>query len=121
VNLDAPFLFIASMDVDPIKEELFNRVYDDEHVHNLAQVPGVISIARYERQELRMFLGGTIQRMKSTHPKYHAIYQLESPDVLTSEVWRDAVEKGRWPQEIRPFTSNRQHLLARRLPSYSSG
>ena len=36
------YLFTASMDVDPEKEELFNEVYDTEHVPMLSKVPGVI-------------------------------------------------------------------------------
>ena len=30
----AKYLFIASMDVEPEKEALFNEVYDTEHVRN---------------------------------------------------------------------------------------
>jgi hypothetical protein len=32
-------VFIASMDVAPDKEALFNEVYDTEHVPNLLKVP----------------------------------------------------------------------------------
>ena len=44
-------------------------------------------------------------------PKYSAIYELESADVLVSEDWAKAVDSGRWPGEVRPFTSNRRHVL----------
>ena len=37
----ATYLMIASMDVDPEHEDLFNEVYDTEHVPFLSQVPGV--------------------------------------------------------------------------------
>ncbi|MCH7796137.1 MAG: hypothetical protein IH900_13510, partial [Proteobacteria bacterium] len=40
------YLFIASMDVEPDKEALFNEVYDTEHVPNLLKVPGVLSVTR---------------------------------------------------------------------------
>ena len=40
------YLFIASMDVEPEKEALFNEVYDHEHVPNLMKVPGVLAITR---------------------------------------------------------------------------
>jgi hypothetical protein len=46
-------------------------------------------------------------------PAYTAIYELESPDVLASEAWGKAVEAGRWPAEVRPFTTNRRHVLAK--------
>ena len=34
------YLFIASMDVESEQEDLFNEVYDKEHVPNLLTVPG---------------------------------------------------------------------------------
>jgi hypothetical protein len=33
--IKSKYLFVASMDVDPAKEALFNEVYDTEHVPNL--------------------------------------------------------------------------------------
>ena len=44
------YLFTASMDVDPEKEDLFNEVYDTEHVPLLSTVPGVISVQRLVSQ-----------------------------------------------------------------------
>ena len=40
------YLYIASMDVQPDKEALFNEVYDTEHVPNLLKVPGVRAVTR---------------------------------------------------------------------------
>ena len=37
--------------------------------------------------------------------------EIEDPQVLQSPQWAEAVERGRWPSEVRPHTSNRQHLL----------
>lgn len=106
------YLMIASMDVDPEHEALFNEVYDTEHVPFLTQVPGVLSIKRYQRQELTMNIGGTRQTIRhENEPKYTAIYEIESPDVLTSEAWNQAVEKGRSPTQVRPYTKNRRHIL----------
>jgi hypothetical protein len=31
--------------------------------------------------------------------------------VLLSKEWAAAAEKGRWPSEVRPFTSNRHHVV----------
>ncbi len=107
----APYLMVASMDVDPKREDLFNEVYDKEHVPNLIRVPGVLSVVRYKRVELTMSIAGEVRVMPSSQPKYHAIYELERPDALVSDSWADAVEVGRWPTEIRPFTRNRQHTL----------
>ena len=108
----AKYLMIASMDVDPEHEAIFNEVYEQEHVPYLSEVPGVLSIKRYERQELAMNIGGERKSIRiENEPKYTAIYELTSPDVLTSEAWDKAVEKGRWPSRVRPYTKNRRHVL----------
>jgi hypothetical protein len=111
----SPYLFIASMDVEPEREELFNEVYDQEHVPSLAMVKGVIGVGRYERVALTMALSGRLQRVDPTQPKYHAVYELEGPEVIQSDAWSLAVEAGRWPGSVRPFTRNRQHLLIKRI------
>ena len=55
---ETKYLFTASMDVDADREDLFNEVYDKEHVPLLEQVPGVIAVARFKKQELSMMIGG---------------------------------------------------------------
>ncbi len=110
--IEAKYLFIASMDVAPEKEALFNEVYDQEHVPLLLKVPGVISVTRLEIEPLTLSIGGERQTIVAEgEPKYSAIYEIESPDVLVSEAWAEAVEVGRWPAEVRPYTSNRRHVL----------
>lgn len=108
-------LLIASMDIDTDHEELFNRIYDEEHVPNLLRVPGVTRVSRYVREDLTMSLGGAVQRIATPSPKYHAIYEITGPDVLVSNQWAEAVETGRWPRDVRPFTKNRQHVLLRAI------
>ena len=54
------YLFVASMDVDPEKEDLFNEVYDTEHVPNLLKVPGVHRSIRAGVSEKRQ--GGATAR-----------------------------------------------------------
>jgi len=111
----SPYLFIASMDVDPDREMLFNEIYDQEHVPSLAMVKGVLGVGRYERIDLTMALQGRLQQVEQTQPKYHAVYELASPDVVQSDAWSVAVEAGRWPKAVRPFTTNRQHILMKRI------
>ena len=106
------YLFIASMDVDPEKEARFNNVYNTEHCPLLSKVPGVVSVARFETQKLTMIIGGETRTIVvENEPKHHALYELESPEVLTSLDWRDAVDAGRWPEQVRPYTRNRRHTL----------
>ena len=50
-------------------------------------------------------------RVAEGEPRYTAVYEIESPEVLTSEAWSKAVEAGRWPSEVRPYTRNRRHVL----------
>ena len=52
--------------------------------------------------------------MVENEPKYTALYEIESPQVLTSEAWSKAVDSGRWPAAVRPFTQNRRHVLYQR-------
>ena len=111
------YAFIVSMDVAPEKEALFNEVYDREHVPNLLTVPGVIAVARFKREELTLSIGGERKRIViEGEPRYSALYEVESPEVLVSDAWAKAVEQGRWPGEVRPFTRNRRHVLYRRMP-----
>ena len=106
------YLFTASMDVAPDRETLFNEVYDTEHVPSLMEVPGVVSVARFKTQELTMLIGGERRTVVlDDQPSYSAAYEIESPDVLVTEAWGRAVEAGRWPDQVRPHTTNRRHVL----------
>ena len=114
--LTTRYLFSAAMDVEPGKEAIFNEVYDREHVPNLLTVPGVVSVARVRKRELTLVLGGERKTIViEGEPVYNAFYELESPDVLTTKAWAEAVEKGRWPAQVRPHTKNRRHVLYERL------
>ena len=108
----AKYLFIASMDVDPAKEALFNEVYDTEHIPELLKVPGCLAVSRSTLAPLKMSIGGEVKTVVAEgEPKYSAIYELENAEVLTSPAWAAAVEKGRWPAQVRPHTRNRRHTL----------
>jgi hypothetical protein len=101
------------MDVARDKEDLFNDVYDREHIPNLLEVPGVLAVTRARSEPFALSIGGERKEMPAASPRYTAIYEVESPDVLASGAWAQAVEAGRWPGEVRPFTSNRRHALAK--------
>ena len=105
-------IFIASMDVDPEKEALFNEVYDFEHIPLILKVPGVLSARRLRSAPLTLSIGGERKSIPAEgEPRYSAIYELASADVLTSDAWAKAVDAGRWPSEVRPYTRNRRHRL----------
>ncbi len=104
--INSKYVFIASMDVDPDKEDLFNEVYDTEHIPNLLKVPGVQAVMRLKGEPFAMSIGGTHEG-----PRYSAVYEIDRPEVLTSREWAEAVEAGRWPKNVRPYTRNRRHAL----------
>jgi len=114
--LQTRYLFTASMDVEPAQEKLFNEVYDTEHVPLLLKVSGVIAVARLKKTTLTMIIGGEKKTIVAENePTYSATYEIESPDVLTSVPWGAAVDQGRWPGQVRPFTKNRRHVLYQRI------
>ena len=115
--IQTKYIFSAAMDVEPEKEALFNEVYDKEHVPLLLKVPGVVSVARFKKQEVTLLIGGERKTVVfEEEPAYNAIYEIESPEVLVSDAWGKAVDQGRWPGQVRPYTKNRKHILYRRIP-----
>ena len=104
------------MDIDSEKEELFNEVYETEHIPALLSVPGVNSIFRTVSEPFSMIMGGVENKINlEEEPKYSAYYEIDSPEVLVSKEWAEAVEVGRWPTEIRPFTTNLRQVLRKIL------
>ncbi|HKU94456.1 MAG TPA: hypothetical protein VJR58_04220 [Vineibacter sp.] len=107
------YLFIVSMDVEPSKEALFNEVYG-EHIGFILKVAGVRGVSRAKTEPAAVMIGGEKKPLTGDGmPTYTAIYELDSPDVLLSQAWQDAVEAGRWATEVRPYTKNRHHVLRR--------
>ena len=92
------YLYLAMMDVEEHKEALFNELYETEHIPQLMSVPGVINVTRYKTSA-------------EEHPQYLAIYEIERPDILTSEAFWKEADRGRWISEVRPYTYNK-HLSA---------
>src|SRR5260370_40835306 len=105
------------MGLDPAQERLFNEVYDREHVPSLLTVPGVVAVSRYELQPLTMSIGGQPKTIVIENaPKYGALYEIESPDVLISESWAKGVEQERGPAQEGADPRNHQPALYRRPP-----
>ncbi|WP_027520601.1 DUF4286 family protein [Bradyrhizobium sp. Ec3.3] len=112
--IQSRFVLIASMDVDPAHEDLFNEVYDGEHVPHLLKVPGVHSVTRVKGVPFAFAIANGIKDMPAPEPVYTAIYEIDHPDVLKSAEWAKAVEAGRWASEVRPNTRNRHHAVYER-------
>ncbi len=97
--INSKYLFVASMDVDPDKEALFNEVYDTEHIPNLLKVPGVHAVTRIKGEPFAVSIGGAEQQIAHEGPRYSAMYEIDGPHVLVSPAWAQAVEAGplAWP------------------------
>ncbi|MBP2672568.1 MAG: hypothetical protein H6Q85_2634 [candidate division NC10 bacterium] len=110
------YIFSAAMDVEADKDALFNEVYDKEHVPLLLKVPGVVAVARFKKQEVTLVIGGERKTIVvENEPTYNALYEIEGPEVLVSDAWAKAVDHGRWPGQVRPFTKNRRHVLYQKM------
>jgi hypothetical protein len=59
---------MVSMDVLPEKEDLFNEVYDQEHVPNLLEVLGVLSAVRVRSEPFAISIGGERKEMRPPAP-----------------------------------------------------
>ena len=110
--IESAYVLVVSMDVERGHEDAFNEIYDTEHIPYLLEVPGVRSAKRIKGQAFSMFLGGEVKEMPAPRPVWSAVYEIDSPDVLTSDAWKEAVERGRWPS-IRPHTSTRSAVVYR--------
>jgi hypothetical protein len=114
--IETRYLFSVSMDVGREKEALFNEVYDTEHVPLILSVPGVVAAARFKSQPVTLIIGGQRRTIAmENEPRYQALYELDSPEVLLSPAWAKVVDEGRWPDQVRPHTKNRRHVMLERI------
>ena len=92
-------LLLFMTDIDPALEDEFNRWYEEEHLAERMAIPGFITARRFQAIE-----GG---------PKYLAIYDLESPDVLQSAPYRRVIGPGKsaWSRRMEPlFVNGRRNV-----------
>lgn len=87
-------LLLMMTDIDPANEEDFNRWYEEEHLAERMAIPGFVNARRFQAIE-----GG---------PKYLALYDLESPEVLQSAPYRHIVGPGKspWTGRLEPQFRN---------------
>ena len=101
----APYIYLVQMDIPAEHEAAFNRIYDTEHVPEILKVPGVRACTRYALENTN----------RDGMPRYLAVYELESADVMKTPAWSAASEKGDWAPKVRPHTTNRSHTVMRRI------
>ena len=101
----ADYLYIVQMDIPADKEADFNRIYDTQHVPNITTVPGVSGCTRFKLESADV----------DGVPTYLALYDIDSPDIPQSAAWVAESDKGDWASQIRPHTSNRTHLIFKKV------
>ena len=80
-------IFLVYTDIDPQHEAEFNDWYNTEHLPELLAVPGILAAARYEAVK-----GG---------PKYLAVYEIESTDVLQTPAFKNR-PRTPWGERVSP-------------------
>ncbi len=91
-------VYVVRMDVDPEHEDVFNDLYDNEHIPALLKVPGVRAATRYKTSDPDV-------------PRYLALYEVDNADVPTSAAFRGASDSGEWPTKVRPHCKNRSRVV----------
>src|SRR6266851_1082125 len=99
------YVYVVQMDIPQHLEAEFNRIYDEDHVPTILKVPGVRSCTRYRLDH------STIPTM----PRYLAIYEVDSAEIVNSPAWQEASDLGEWKPKIRPRTTNRQHSVFQKI------
>jgi hypothetical protein len=87
-------LLLVMADIDPAVEGDFNQWYEQEHLPERMALPGFLRARRFTAIE--------------GSPKYLALYDLESPEVLNSEAYRHMVGAGKtaWTRRTEPQFKN---------------
>ena len=101
----ADYIYLVQMDIPSELEDEFNRIYDTQHVPNITKAPGVHGCYRY-RLESADVVGVA---------RYAAVYEIDDPNVPQTDGWKAESEKGDWPSKIRPHTTNRSHMVFKRI------
>lgn len=97
---EAPYHYVVATDVDPEHEAELNHWYQTEHMPGLAALAGTVHCAR-----LRSLDGA---------PRYHACYDLKSPESLDSAEWL-ALRHTPWASRVRPHFRNPRRIMFRTL------
>jgi hypothetical protein len=104
-NARGSALLLVMADITPALDEEFNRWYDEEHVPERLSIPG--------------FLGGRRFKAVEGEPRYLALYDLKSVDVLASEPYRYFRGAGEtaWTRNMLKAMQNFRRGVYASLPS----
>lgn len=101
-------LLVVLMEPDDGYEELLNRWYDEEHLAERSEVPGIVSARRYVAVE--------------GEPKYLAMYELDTPAVVQGEPYL-AQKRSPTPltQEVEAHVRMIRNVYAEITPKMAGG
>ena len=100
---DTRYVFWVMMDIEPHREELFNELYDNEHLPSLYELDGCVNAVRFRTET-------------PGEPGYLCAYEVTGADLPMSKAWNDASDIGRWKPEVRPYTYNKKWIVSERIP-----
>jgi hypothetical protein len=96
----APYLLMVCLETDDAHDAELQDWYDNEHLAALQSVPGCHTAKRYRATEVA-----------AGFPKNLAIYELDAPEVRTSDAWQKAADT-EWTLRMRThFLPNRTNTM----------
>jgi len=105
-------IFVVGHDVPAAREEEFNAWYNTEHIPAmLERVPGFVTARRF--MTIKPQLPPRVSDWLSS-PKYLTIYDLESKEVLESDIFLRETNSP-WSSWIRSWYTRRFRFLAQRI------
>jgi hypothetical protein len=96
-------LMMYAMNVTPEAEAEFNAWYDEEHIPRLSAVAGCLLARRFS----------IVSAVSAGRQRYLAIYHLATPDVCSSEKWKEAANTD-WTAKMRPHFRDGLRIVLRR-------
>lgn len=103
-------LLLVMMEPEEGYDEELNAWYDSEHLPERLSCAGFVSARRFQ----------LVEGAPEGQPRYLALYELESPDVLSSQEYLDMVPPSLWWERLLPHvrvTRNVYTDITKRLPS----
>ena len=89
-------VILVSMQPDPEREEEFNDWYNLEHIPFFNQLPGVITARRF--------------RANAGHPKYVALYHVDTTDIYATRAWM-VINETPWILRMRRFQRDSTYFM----------
>lgn len=97
------YILMIQLEIQEDHVEEFNKLYNDEHFPHLLDVSGVISGQRYE-----------IECDADDQLSFLIIYELETPDVPSSDEWKEAAVAPAY-MKVRKYITEKRRGVFRKV------